>query len=134
MHFCLEILLDGGNEDDCMKLLVLEQNELVTKICKKIFDEKQYEADFAKTYAECLERIDKNYDYVVVEDSQASPFIMLEEKILEVKPSQRFFSLSKYINYEGPESLRESQYLIEKPFAVLTMVAKLEQENSLQEY
>lgn len=117
--------------DDWMKLLVVEQNELVSKIFKKIFDEKQYDADFAKTDSECLDRFDQNYDYVVVENSQANPSIILEEKIREVKPSQRFFSLSKYINYDVPEALRESQNLIEKPFAMLTMVAKLEQERSM---
>ena len=120
--------------DDCMKLLVLEQNELVSKIFKKIFDEKQYDADFAKNDSECLDRFDQNYDYVVVENSQANPSLMLEQKIRQVKPSQKFFSLSKYINYEGPDALRESKNLIEKPFAMLTMVAKLEQERSVHGY
>jgi len=59
---------------------------------------------------------------------------LLEQKIREVKPSQKFFSLSDYINYEGPEALKESKNLIEKPFAMLTMVAKLEQERSVQDY
>jgi len=117
-----------------MKLLVLEQNELVSKIFKKIFDEKQYHADFAKNDSECLDRFDQNYDYVVVENSQANPSLLLEQKIRQVKPSQKFFSLSEYINYEGPEALRESKNLIEKPFAMLTMVAKLEQERFIQDY
>ena len=120
--------------DGRMKLLVLEQNELVSKIFKKIFDEKQYDVDFAKNDSECLDRFDKNYDYVIVENSQANPSLLLEQKIREVKPSQKFFSLSDYINYEGPEALKESKNLIEKPFAMLTMVAKLEQERSVQDY
>ena len=117
-----------------MKLLVVEQNELVSKIFKKIFDEKQYHADFAKHDSECLDRFAPHYDYVVVENSQANPSLLLEQKIRQVKPSQKFFSLSEYINYEGPESLRESKNLIEKPFAMLTMVAKLEQERLIQDY
>jgi len=38
-----------------MRLLVVEQNEFVSKIFKKIFDEKQYEADFVKNDSECSE-------------------------------------------------------------------------------
>jgi CheY-like chemotaxis protein len=116
--------------DDCMKLLVVEQNETVSKIFKKIFDEKQYEADFAKNDFECLERFSQNYDYIVVENSQTNPSLLLEQKILKIKPSQKFFSLSRYINYQGPTALKETQDLIEKPFAMLTMVAKLEQERT----
>jgi len=111
-----------------MRLLVVEQNEFVSKIFKKIFDEKQYEADFAKNDSECLERFSQNYDYIVVENSQTNPSVMLEQKIRQIKPAQKFFSLSRYINYDGPAALKETQDLIEKPFAMLTMVAKLEQE------
>ena len=117
-----------------MKLLVVEQNELVSKIFKKIFDEKQYEVDFAKNDSECLERFSQNYDYIVVENSQTNPSVSLEQKIRQIKPTQKFFSLSHYINYEGPAALKETQDLIEKPFAMLTMVAKLEQEHTKLDY
>ena len=66
-----------------MKLLVLEQNELVSKIYKKIFDEKQYIADYAKNESECIEKFDENYDYVVLEDLKSGS---LEEKIRKIKP------------------------------------------------
>jgi DNA-binding NtrC family response regulator len=117
-----------------MRLLVVEQNELVSKIFKKIFDEKQYEADFAKNDSECLERFSQNYDYIVVENSQTNPSVMLEQKIRQIKPAQKFFSLSRYINYDGPAALKETQDLIEKPFAMLTMVAKLERELTNRDY
>src|SRR3989304_1902368 len=99
-----------------MKLLVLEQNELVSKIYKKIFEEKKYDADYARNDLECLERFDKNYDYVVLENSNLGT---LEQKIL---------SLSQYINSECAPELKETRELIEKPFAVLTMISRLELE------
>ena len=108
-----------------MKLLVLEQNELVSKIYKKIFEEKKYDADYARNDAECLERFDKNYDYVILENSNLGT---LEQKIRKIKPGQKILSLSQYINSEGPSELKETRELIEKPFAVLTMISSLELE------
>ena len=114
-----------------MKLLVLEQNELVSQIYKKIFDEKQYEADFVRNDSECLKRFDQNYDYVVLDDSKANP-INLEEEIRKINPSQKILSLSPYMNSVGPSELKDTQELIEKPFAILTLVGKLEIESTNQ--
>ena len=109
-----------------MKLLVREQSELVSKIYKKIFDEKQYEADFAKNDSECLNIFDKNYDYVILEDSMPN----LEENIRKIKPSQKILSLSEYIDSEGLPELKGTLDIIEKPFAILTMFGKLELEST----
>ena len=108
-----------------MKLLVLEQNELVSKIYKKIFAEKKYDADYARNDLECLERFDKNYDYVVLENSNSGT---LEQKIRKIKPDQKILSLSQYINSECAPELKETRELIEKPFAVSTMISSLELE------
>ena len=108
-----------------MKLLVLEQNELVSKIYKKIFEEKKYDADYVRNDLECLERFNKNYDYVVLEGSNSGT---LEENIRKIKPDQKILSLSQYINSEVPPDLKETRELIEKPFAVLTMISRLELE------
>jgi DNA-binding response OmpR family regulator len=109
-----------------MKLLVMEQSELVSKIYKKIFDEKQYEADFAKNDSECLKVFDNSYDYVVLDDSVPN----LEENIQKIKPSQKILSLSQYIDSEGLPELKNTLDLIEKPFAILTMFGKLELEST----
>jgi DNA-binding response OmpR family regulator len=109
-----------------MKLLVLEQNELVSNIYKKIFDKKQYIADYAKNESECLEKFDENYDYVVLENSKLGN---LEEEIRKIKPSQKILSLSPFMNSDAPTELKETQDLIEKPFAILTLFGKLEIEN-----
>jgi len=111
-----------------MKLLVLEQNELISNIYKKIFDKKQYIADYAKNESECLEKFDENYDYVVLEDLKSGS---LEEKIRKIRPSQKILSLAPYIKSDGPADLKETQDLIEKPFAILTLFSKLEIENPL---
>lgn len=112
-----------------MKLLVLEQNETISNIYKKIFDEKKYVADYAKSESECIEKFDENYDYVVLEDSKSS---ILEEKIRNIKPSQKILSLQPYMKSDVPTTLKETQDLIEKPFAVLTLFGKLEIENPNQ--
>ncbi len=116
-------------EKNIMKLLVLEQNEIISNIYKKIFDEKNYVADYAKNESECIEKFDENYDYVVLEDLKSG---ILEEKIRKIKPSQKILSLTPYMNSEGPVELKETQDLIEKPFAILTLFGKLEIENPNQ--
>jgi DNA-binding response OmpR family regulator len=109
-----------------MKLLVMEQSELVSKIYKKIFDEKQYEVDFAKNDSEFMNIFDNSYDYVVLDDSVPN----LEENIRKIKPSQKILSLSQYIDSEGLPELKNTLDLIEKPFAILTMFGKLELEST----
>ena len=112
-----------------MKLLVLEQNEVISNIYKKIFDEKKFRADYAKNESECLEKFDDNYDYVVLEDLKSSS---LESEIKKIKPSQKILTLEPYINSDGPLELKETRDLIEKPFAILTLFGKLEIENPNQ--
>ena len=112
-----------------MKLLVLEQNERVANIYKKIFDEKKFIADYAKNESECIEKFDENYDYVVLENLKSG---ILEEKIRKIKPSQKILSLAPYMNSDSPLELKETQDIIEKPFAILTLFGKLEIENAKQ--
>jgi len=112
-----------------MKLLVLEQNEVISNIYKKIFDEKKYMADYAKNESECIEKFDENYDYVVLEDLKSGD---LEQKIRKIKPTQKILSLAPYINSDGPLELKKTQDLIEKPFAILTLFGKLDIENQNQ--
>ena len=112
-----------------MKLLVLEQNELISNIYKRIFDEKKYDAEYAKNEFECIEKFDENYDYVVLDDLKSG---FLEEKIRKLKPTQKILSLSPFMTSSGPSELKETRDLIEKPFAILTLFGKLEIENPNQ--
>ena len=112
-----------------MKLLVLEQNELISNIYKKIFDEKKFLAEYAKNESECIEKFDDNYDYVVLESQKSGN---LEEEIRKISPSQKILSLEPYMKKDVPPALKETQDLIDKPFAILTLFGKLEIENPNQ--
>ena len=70
-----------------------------------------------------------NYDYVVLADLKSDN---QEQKIRKIKPSQKILSLDPYINSDGPPELKETQNLIEKPFAILTLFGNLEIENQNQ--
>ena len=115
-------------ENASMKLLVLEKNELVLEIYKKIFQEKEYDAYYAKNESEFFEKFYKKYDYVVLENLNVDS---LEQKILEIKPEQKILSLAKFMNSNYSPELNEIKELIEKPFAILTMIGSLELECSV---
>ena len=107
-----------------MKLLVLEQNERVSKIYKKLFDEKKYNADFVKDESEFLAKYNKNYDYVVLENLDS-----LECKIRQIKPEQEILPLFSFLSSDIPQNFKETLDIIEKPFAIISMLAQLEIKN-----
>ena len=111
-----------------MKLLVVEQSEKISNIYKKIFNEKRYEVDFVKNEIECLDKFDKNYDCVVLEKS-ATPFEdAVEDKLRKTNPDQKIFFISPYLNSnkESSELMKKTREIIEKPFAMLTLISQLE--------
>lgn len=112
-----------------MKLLVLEQNKLISDIYKKIFDEKKYYADYAKSESDFIDKFDENYDYVVLEHLKSK---LIEGKIRRIKPSQKIISLEPFMKSDVPLELKKAQELIDKPFAILTSFAKLEIEKTNQ--
>ena len=111
-----------------MKLLVLEENEKISSIYKKILEEKNYEVDFAKNELEFLERYDPKYDCVILENSNSvSKGFVLGKKIREQNPNQKIWYLKP--NSEAKiesEYLSETRKIIEKPFALLTILTKME--------
>ena len=111
-----------------MKLLVLEENDRISSIYKKIFEEKNYEVDFAKNEFECLERYDPKYDCVILENSNSvSNDFVLGEKIREQNPNQKIWYLKQDSEAKNEsEYLSETRKIIEKPFALLTILAKME--------
>jgi CheY-like chemotaxis protein len=113
-----------------MKVLVVEQNKIISKIYKKIFLTKNYDADFAVNELECLERVHGKYDYVVIDTLENDSNRLLESKIKKIKPSQKIFSLSS--SSKGLLDHKDALEIIEKPFALLTMVAKLESKRENQ--
>jgi DNA-binding response OmpR family regulator len=111
-----------------MKLLVLEKDDKITSIFQKLFQEKQYEVDFVKSEFECIDKIDANYDYVILEKpTYLADGKGIEEKIRNSKPHQKVFFLEPYMNLiEEGDWLKDSKEIIEKPFAMLTLISKIE--------
>ena len=110
-----------------MKFLVLEDNERIIRIYKKFFDSKGYQVDFVSNQESCFREIScSEVDYVILEGSDVTTNHIVEEKIKEINPLQKTLFLSPYMNLENTEISRETQYLVEKPFAMVTILGKIE--------
>jgi DNA-binding response OmpR family regulator len=115
-----------------MKALVLENNNKIIELYKKIFSQKNCEVDFVSDTSSCLDRFmgqTSEYDLVVLEkptklDSHAN----LEDQIRQVSPKQKVFFLSPYMTQrdKGFEPLKATLDLIDKPFALITLLSSLE--------
>ena len=49
----------------------------------------------------------------------------LEDKIREENPLQKVLFLEPYMNLDNTEISKETQYLVEKPFAMVTVLGKI---------
>ena len=113
-----------------MRFLVLEENERIIRIYQKFFDSKALHVDFVNDEEACFRKITEvgNYDYVVLEGTTPNENLVLEEKIKGINSLQKTLFLSPYMNLENTEISRETQYLVEKPFAMVTILGKIELE------
>jgi len=118
-----------------MKFLVLEQSEQITNIYKKFFREKNHDVVFAKNESECIKGFydsqvldnDSKFDFVILEDSRKLlDEVFLEDKIREYNPDQKIFFLSSYMNFDKSELSKKTQEIIEKPFAMITLLGYIE--------
>jgi hypothetical protein len=116
-----------------MNVLALEENDRISKIFEKIFLKKNINAKIAKSQEECFEEFQKmilnkeNVDFIILDKSQMlDNEKRLEDKILELKPAQKLFFLSPYLNLEFDGKIPESALIIHKPFALITLLTKLE--------
>lgn len=116
-----------------MNVLVLEENERISKIFEKIFQKKNINSMIVRSQDECFEEFQKailkneDVDVIILDKSQMfDSEKRLEDKILELKPAQKLFFLSPYLNLEFPEKVLESALIIQKPFALITLLTKLE--------
>ena len=113
-----------------MRFLVMEANERIIKIYQKFFDSKSYQVDFAENEESCFRKFSclDDFDYIVLEGSTKLGDMYLEDRIREINPLQKILFLSPYMNLENTEISRETQYLVEKPFAMVTVLGKIELE------
>jgi DNA-binding response OmpR family regulator len=115
-----------------MKALVFEDNGRIIELYKKIFAQKNYEADFVSDASSCLAKFEvqaQNYDLVILEkpvkiDGDAN----LEDKIRKSSPQQKIFFLSPYMSPRGKEfdRIKDTTDLIDKPFALISLLSYLE--------
>ena len=113
-----------------MRFLVLEENERIIRIYKKFFDVKEFHVDFANDEKDCFQKITclADYDYVIFEGTTPNENKVVEERIAGINPLQKTLFLSPYMNLENAEISIETQYLVEKPFAMVTLLGKIELE------
>jgi len=118
-----------------MKFLVLEQSEQITNIYKKFFHKKNHDVDFVKNESECIKKFydsqrldnESKFDFVILEDScRFLDGVPLEDKIRDLNADQKIFLLSSYMNLDKSELSKETQEIIEKPFAMITLLGYIE--------
>ena len=110
-----------------MRFLVLEENARILRIYQKFFDAKGYQVDFVDDEYSCFERFVglNDYDYIILEKSSKIDNMYLEDKIREENPLQKILFLEPYMNLDSTEISKETQYLVEKPFAMVTALGKI---------
>jgi DNA-binding response OmpR family regulator len=115
-----------------MNALVLEDNPRITKLYEKILSTVGFDVDFVSDNFSCLDKFlneVKNYNFVILEKStKFNERIKLEDKILSIKPQQKIFFLSPYLTARGSEfdNISETMSLIDKPFAMVSLLSYLE--------
>lgn len=115
-----------------MKALILEDNTRIIELYKKIFAQKNYDADFVPTCESCLDKfLEKSsvYDFVILEkptNLEGGP--NLEDRIRQLNPQQRIFFLSPYLTQRDTkfDAVKETLDLIDKPFALISLLSYLE--------
>ncbi len=115
-----------------MNALVLEDNPRITGLYEKIFSSVGFEVDFVSDKFSCIDKFlnpDKNYDVVILEKSAKFDEVAnLEDKILSMNPQQKIFFLSPYMSARSSEfdNISETMNLIDKPFAMVSLLSYLE--------
>lgn len=115
-----------------MNALVLEDNPRITKLYEKIFSSVGFGVDFVSDKASCVDKFlnnDKKYDYVILEKStKFDERVNLEDEILSINRQQKIFFLSPYLPARGSEfdSMYDTMSLIDKPFAMVSLLSYLE--------
>jgi len=114
-----------------VRALVLEENSRVIELYRKIFQQKRCEADFVEDMFACLGKIDSKdpkYDFVVLEKPIETKNGNLEDNIRFANPEQKVFFLSPYMTQcdKEFESVKDTLDLIDKPFAMISLLTSLE--------
>ena len=108
-----------------MKVLVLEENDQVIQIYKKIFEQKEILADFLKNESEFKQKFIEEYDYFIIENPITQKFLLDKD---HQKMCNRIIVLSSYFKKTSEISNvpKETIDILEKPFAMITVLSKIE--------
>lgn len=108
-----------------MKVLILEQSKQISKIYKKLFDKKQIESKIVKNEFEFFEKCRSDYDYHIIECQKMSKSFFSNDNIK--KMNKKFIDLSPYLDNNTLNSSlsKETRDILDKPFAMLTILSKL---------
>jgi len=122
---------------DAMRALVLEDNHRVMELYKKIFEQKNHSAEFVPDGTSCMDMIRNGaqYDCVILEEpTKMDEDANLEDEIRKTSPDQRVFFLSPYLSMRGDgfDNLKDTLNLIDKPFAMVSLLSYLEIKNPMQ--
>jgi len=111
-----------------MKVLVLEDDSKISNIYQKIFNEKKIEADFVENEPDFMDKADEQYDYLILEKPLSVQNGFLEKQEKDTNHDQNFLFLSSVIpkNSQSFNLRKETRDLLEKPFAMIALLAKLE--------
>lgn len=115
-----------------MNALVLEDNPRIMCLYTKIFSSVGFNVDFVSDMFSCIDKFlnpDKSYNFAILEKSaRFDEHINLEDKILSINPQQKIFFLSSYISKRNSEfdNISETMNLIDKPFAMISLLSYLE--------
>ena len=109
-----------------MKVLILEQSEQISNIYKKLLDKKQIESEIVKNEFDFFKKCVNDYDYRILECKKTSKKNFLGDYIK--KMSKKFIDLSPYLdnNTQNSNLPKETSDILEKPFAMITLLSKLE--------
>lgn len=118
-----------------MNTLILEENERISKIFSKICNEKGIKVDIVKeidiiTIFENKIKNGTTYDYVILDESKITENEKrLEDMLLGINPKLKIFFLSPYMKIDA-NIPKTTQMIIQKPFALITLLSKLDWTNS----
>jgi len=109
-----------------MKVLILEQSKQISNIYKKLLDKKQIESEIVKNEFEFFEKCGNDYDYHIIECQKVLKSFFSNDYIK--KMNKKFIDLSPYLdnNTQNSSIPKETNDILEKPFAMLTILSKLE--------
>jgi hypothetical protein len=110
-----------------LRALVYEENRRIIEIYKKIFLQKEWDADYVSDPF-FVDGLDQTYDYVILEKSTKFGSQNLEDIITAKNPTQKILFLSPHMipRQDDFEFAKETINLIDKPFAMINLLSQLE--------